>query len=40
VHAGACIDHDADCHLDPIPLLTRDGVLSIAVPAEAMGAPA
>ncbi len=40
VHAGACIDHDSDCHLDPIPLLTRDGVLSIAVPAEAMGAPA
>ncbi len=26
VRAGACIDHDADCHLDPIPLLTRDGV--------------
>ena len=40
VHAGACIDHDSDCHLDPLPLLTRDGVLSIAVPAEAMGAPA
>jgi Fe-S cluster biogenesis protein NfuA/nitrite reductase/ring-hydroxylating ferredoxin subunit len=40
VHAGACIDHDTDCHLDPIPLLTRDGVLSIAVPAEAIGAPA
>ena len=40
VHAGACIDRDSDCHLDPIPLLTRDGVLSIAVPAEAMGAPA
>ena len=39
VHAGACIDHDSDCHLDPLPLLTRDGVLSIAVPAEAMGAP-
>jgi Fe-S cluster biogenesis protein NfuA/nitrite reductase/ring-hydroxylating ferredoxin subunit len=40
VHAGACIDHDADCHLDPVPLLNRDGVLSIAVPAEALGAPA
>jgi Fe-S cluster biogenesis protein NfuA/nitrite reductase/ring-hydroxylating ferredoxin subunit len=40
VHAGACIDQDADCHLDPIPLLTRDGVLSVAVPAEALGAPA
>src|SRR5271154_6872726 len=34
VHAGACIDRDADCHLDPIPLLARDGVLSIAAPAE------
>jgi Fe-S cluster biogenesis protein NfuA/nitrite reductase/ring-hydroxylating ferredoxin subunit len=40
VHAGVCIDHDADCHLEPIPLLTRDGVLSIAVPAEALGASA
>jgi Fe-S cluster biogenesis protein NfuA/nitrite reductase/ring-hydroxylating ferredoxin subunit len=40
VHAGACIDNDADCHLDPIPLLIRDGVLSIAVPVEALGAPA
>jgi Fe-S cluster biogenesis protein NfuA/nitrite reductase/ring-hydroxylating ferredoxin subunit len=40
VHAGVCIDHDADCHLDPIPLLTRDGVWSIAMPAVAMGAPA
>ena len=27
-------------HLEPIPLLQRDGVLSIAVPAEPMGAPA
>ncbi|MGA7051286.1 MAG: NifU family protein, partial [Mycobacterium sp.] len=40
VHAGACIDDDADCHLDPFPLLIRDGVLSIAVPAEAIAAPA
>jgi Fe-S cluster biogenesis protein NfuA/nitrite reductase/ring-hydroxylating ferredoxin subunit len=40
VHAGVCIDHDAEWHLDPIPLLTRDGVLSIAMPAVAMGAPA
>ncbi len=40
VHAGACIDRETDCHLDPIPLLTRDGVLSIAAPAEAIGAPA
>jgi Fe-S cluster biogenesis protein NfuA/nitrite reductase/ring-hydroxylating ferredoxin subunit len=40
VHAGACVDHNADCHLEPIPLLLRDGVLSIAVAAEALGAPA
>jgi Fe-S cluster biogenesis protein NfuA/nitrite reductase/ring-hydroxylating ferredoxin subunit len=40
VHAGACIDRDADCHLEPIPLLIRDGALSIAVPAEALGASA
>jgi Fe-S cluster biogenesis protein NfuA/nitrite reductase/ring-hydroxylating ferredoxin subunit len=43
VHAGAGLDGDdkgAERHLDPIPLLLRDGVLSIAVPAEPMGAPA
>jgi Fe-S cluster biogenesis protein NfuA/nitrite reductase/ring-hydroxylating ferredoxin subunit len=43
VHAGACLDgltNDAKRHLDPIPLLRRDGVLSIAVPVEPMGAPA
>jgi Fe-S cluster biogenesis protein NfuA/nitrite reductase/ring-hydroxylating ferredoxin subunit len=40
VHAGACLDNGGDCHLDPIPLLVRDGVVSIAVPAEPMGAPA
>lgn len=45
VHAGARLDHDdgqvgADCHLNPIPLLVRDGVLSLAIPAESMGAPA
>jgi Fe-S cluster biogenesis protein NfuA/nitrite reductase/ring-hydroxylating ferredoxin subunit len=36
VHAGASVDADADptVHLDPIPLLARDGVLSIAVAAE------
>ncbi len=36
VHAGACVDENADAtvHLDPIPLLVRDGVLSIAVAAE------
>ena len=27
-------------HLDPIPLLTRDGLLSVALRAEALGAPA
>jgi Fe-S cluster biogenesis protein NfuA/nitrite reductase/ring-hydroxylating ferredoxin subunit len=43
VHAGAGLDDlgdQAERHLDPIPLLLRDGVLSIAVPAEPMGAPA
>jgi Fe-S cluster biogenesis protein NfuA/nitrite reductase/ring-hydroxylating ferredoxin subunit len=40
VHAGAGLDDGTDRHLDPIPLLVRDGVLSIAVPAEPMGAPA
>ena len=43
VHAGAGLDDletRAARHLDPIPLLLRDGVLSIAVPAEPMGAPA
>jgi nitrite reductase/ring-hydroxylating ferredoxin subunit len=39
VHAGASLDNGADRHLDPIPLLMRDGVLSIALPAEPMGAP-
>ncbi len=40
VHAGASLDDGPARHLDPIPLLRRDGVLSIAVPAEPMGAPA
>lgn len=43
VHAGAGLDdlhNGAERHLDPIPLLLRDGVLSIAVPAEPMGASA
>ena len=43
VHAGAGLDeldNGAQRHLDPIPLLRREGVLSIAVPAEPMGAPA
>jgi hypothetical protein len=41
VHAGAGLDVTADGsaqpHLDPIPLLRRDGVLSVAVLAEATG---
>jgi Fe-S cluster biogenesis protein NfuA/nitrite reductase/ring-hydroxylating ferredoxin subunit len=39
VHAGACVDGNgsADAHLEPIPLLERDGVLSMAV-AEAVEA--
>jgi Fe-S cluster biogenesis protein NfuA/nitrite reductase/ring-hydroxylating ferredoxin subunit len=36
VHAGAGLESNA-CHLDPIPLLLRDGVLSVAVVAEATG---
>ena len=40
VHAGLGLDDGAENHLDPIPLLLRDGVLSIAVPAEPMGASA
>lgn len=37
VHAGACVDGNgsADAHLEPVPLLERDGVLSMAV-AEAV----
>lgn len=38
VHAGAGPDNTT-AHLEPMPLLVRDGVLSIAVPAEPMGAP-
>jgi Fe-S cluster biogenesis protein NfuA/nitrite reductase/ring-hydroxylating ferredoxin subunit len=38
VHAGAGLDA-ADRHLDPVPVLLRDGVLSVAVPAEPLGAP-
>ena len=36
VHAGACVDANAEAHthLEPIPLLVRDGVLSIAIVAE------
>ena len=39
VRAGAGLDHH-DRHLEPMPLLERDGVLSIALPAEPMGTPA
>jgi Fe-S cluster biogenesis protein NfuA/nitrite reductase/ring-hydroxylating ferredoxin subunit len=39
VHAGAGLDDNAEqaTHLDPIPLLLRDGALSVAVLAEATG---
>jgi Fe-S cluster biogenesis protein NfuA/nitrite reductase/ring-hydroxylating ferredoxin subunit len=40
VHAGAGLDDGPQRHLDPIPLLLRDGVLSLAVPAEPIGASA
>ena len=40
VHAGAGLDDGPQRHLDPIPLLVRDGVLSLAVPAEPIGASA
>jgi nitrite reductase/ring-hydroxylating ferredoxin subunit len=41
VHAGAGLDDTAEAsaqtHLDPIPLIRRDGVLSVAVLAQATG---
>jgi Fe-S cluster biogenesis protein NfuA/nitrite reductase/ring-hydroxylating ferredoxin subunit len=37
VHAGAGMDGNAGTHLEPIPLLPRGGVLSVAVLAEATG---
>jgi Fe-S cluster biogenesis protein NfuA/nitrite reductase/ring-hydroxylating ferredoxin subunit len=39
VHAGASLDDAAgvNVHLDPLPLLVRDGVLSLAVLAETTG---
>jgi nitrite reductase/ring-hydroxylating ferredoxin subunit len=40
VHAGAGIDIPDGAHLEPLPLLTRDGVLSVALRDEPMGAPA
>ncbi len=39
VHAGAGLSVSGRAHLDPLPLLTRDGVLSVALRDEAMGAP-
>jgi Fe-S cluster biogenesis protein NfuA/nitrite reductase/ring-hydroxylating ferredoxin subunit len=40
VHAGTGLNVAAGAHLDPLPLLTRDGVLSVALRGEAMGASA
>jgi nitrite reductase/ring-hydroxylating ferredoxin subunit len=39
VHAGAGLDGDVERHLDPVPLLLRDGVLSVAVPTQRMDVP-
>jgi nitrite reductase/ring-hydroxylating ferredoxin subunit len=38
VHAGAGVADGTGGHLDPIPLLTRDGLLSVALRDEAIGA--
>src|SRR6201997_3123002 len=38
VHAGAAVADGSGDHLDPIPLLTRDGLLSVALRDEAIGA--
>ncbi len=40
VHAGAGRDVPGGAHLDPLPLLTREGVLSVALRGERLGAPA
>jgi Fe-S cluster biogenesis protein NfuA/nitrite reductase/ring-hydroxylating ferredoxin subunit len=40
VHAGAGVADRSQSHLDPIPLLTRDGLLSLALRDEAIGASA
>ncbi|HXA88089.1 MAG TPA: NifU family protein [Mycobacterium sp.] len=40
VHAGTGLNVPAGAHLEPLPLLTRDGVLSVALRGEAMGASA
>ncbi len=39
VHAGARLNVPDEAHLDPLPLLSRDGVLSLALRSEVMGAP-
>jgi nitrite reductase/ring-hydroxylating ferredoxin subunit len=40
VGAGAAATGRSGGHLDPIPLLNRDGLLSVALRADVMGAPA
>src|SRR6516165_9257145 len=40
VHAGAGQNAADAAHLDPLPLLTRDGVPSVALRGEQLGAPA
>jgi nitrite reductase/ring-hydroxylating ferredoxin subunit/Fe-S cluster biogenesis protein NfuA len=37
-HAGACLE-DKGLHLDPLPLLVRGGVLSVAIPGESGQSP-
>jgi nitrite reductase/ring-hydroxylating ferredoxin subunit len=39
IHAGKDAAGGSPAHLDPIPLLTRDGTLSVALRHEAIGAP-
>ncbi|HET9889288.1 MAG TPA: NifU family protein [Mycobacterium sp.] len=39
IHAGAGVADGSGGHLDPIPLLVRDGQLSVALRHEAIGAP-
>jgi Fe-S cluster biogenesis protein NfuA/nitrite reductase/ring-hydroxylating ferredoxin subunit len=34
-HAGVSLDVDDDSHLEPLPLLMRDGAVSVAVPVKA-----
>jgi Fe-S cluster biogenesis protein NfuA/nitrite reductase/ring-hydroxylating ferredoxin subunit len=40
VHAGAGRNRPDGAHLDPLPLLTREGVPSVAMRGEQLGAPA